>query len=538
MNKIDKTKEELLQELNALKQENATFKVLYEKNITKLNRAEETLTQEQNLLKALMDNIPDYIYFKDIESRFVRISKAHSKAFSLSDPAQAIGKSDFDFFTEEHARPAYETELEIMKTGRPLVNLEEKETWPDGRVTWVSTTKVPLCDITGQIIGTFGISRDITERKLAEETLNHERSLLRTLMDNIPDYIYFKNIENRFVRISKAHSKAFGLSDPAQAIGKTDFDFFTEEHARPAYETELEIMKTGRPLVNLEEKETWPDGRVTWVSTTKVPLCDITGQIIGTFGISRDITERKHAEAILEKTNKELIKLNAEKDKFFSIIAHDLKSPFIGLLSLTELMADSTEEFSAAEFVEHSKSLNEAARNLYKLLGNLLEWAQVQKGSINFTPKVSDLSKMVSQSIDTIYQRALQKRITIINETGNPQKVFADERMIETVLRNLLSNAVKFTRMDGKVIVKSGQPDNDTIEISVADNGVGIPEKDVGRLFKIEEKVSTQGTDGESSTGLGLLLCKEFIEKHGGKIWVESKKNEGSTFYFSLPKAN
>jgi signal transduction histidine kinase len=290
--------------------------------------------------------------------------------------------------------------------------------------------------------------------------------------------------------------------------------------------------------VNLEEKETWPDGRVTWVSTTKVPLCDITGQIIGTFGISRDITERKHAEAILEKTNKELIKLNAEKDKFFSIIAHDLKSPFIGLLSLTELMADSTEEFSAAEFVEHSKSLNEAARNLYKLLGNLLEWAQVQKGSINFTPKVSDLSKMVSQSIDTIYQRALQKRITIINETGNPQKVFADERMIETVLRNLLSNAVKFTRMDGKVIVKSGQPDNDTIEISVADNGVGIPEKDVGRLFKIEEKVSTQGTDGESSTGLGLLLCKEFIEKHGGKIWVESKKNEGSTFYFSLPKAN
>lgn len=251
--------------------------------------------------------------------------------------------------------------------------------------------------------------------------------------------------------------------------------------------------------------------------------------------IIRDISERKQNEENIKNSNEQLIRLNAEKDKFFSIIAHDLKSPFSGFLNLTELMADRAENFSQAEFVENSKALNKAAQTLYKLLDNLLEWAQLQRGAIKFTPQNSDLSRMVSQSVGTIYQRALQKGITIINEVANSQKVFADERMIRTVLRNLLSNAVKFTRKDGKVIVRSAHSDNGTIEISVIDNGVGIPAKDVKRLFRIEEKVGTKGTEGEDSTGLGLLLCKEFVEKNGGKIWVESKENEGSTFSFTLP---
>ncbi|MHB8580146.1 MAG: CHASE domain-containing protein [Ignavibacteriaceae bacterium] len=248
--------------------------------------------------------------------------------------------------------------------------------------------------------------------------------------------------------------------------------------------------------------------------------------------------ERKQAEEKIKKNNKELIKLNAEKDKFFSIIAHDLKSPFSGFLNLTELMADSKEKYSLDEFAAYSKSLNESARHLYKLLENLLEWAQIQKGSISFIPKGFNLSTIVMQNIEIIRQRALQKKITIINEVPAAIIVYADEKMIDTVLRNLLSNAVKFTRADGKVIVKSELSNDDTLTVSVSDNGVGIPEDDLKRLFKIEEKVNSQGTDGELSTGLGLLLCKEFVEKNGGKIWVESKENVGSTFYFTLPKVN
>ena len=200
-------------------------------------------------------------------------------------------------------------------------------------------------------------------------------------------------------------------------------------------------------------------------------------------------------------------------------------------------MSDSSENFTSEEFIENSNLLNEAANNLYKLLENLLEWAQVQRGSINFTPIDADLSKMVLQSIESVNQRALQKRITINNEIVGTQKVLADEKMIGTVLRNLLTNAIKFTRKGGKVILKSERSNNGTIEISVEDNGVGMADKNIKRLFKIEEKVSSQGTDGEASTGLGLLLCKEFIEMHGGNILVDSKEGKGSKFSFTLQKS-
>ena len=249
-----------------------------------------------------------------------------------------------------------------------------------------------------------------------------------------------------------------------------------------------------------------------------------------------DITERRRVEDEIKIQNEKLLKLNAEKDTFLSIIAHDLKSPFQGFLNITELMAKDTEEFSAAEWVQNSKLLNRAAHNVYNLLDNLLEWAKVQRGLIDYSPKDLDLLTLVSESIDSISDRALQKRIAIINEIDNAHKIFADKKMISTVLRNLLSNAVKFTRPGGKVIIKSERSGNGKIDIAVADSGIGISDKNIEKLFKIEEKVGTLGTEGELSTGLGLLLCKEFVEKHGEIIWVESKENEGSIFSFSLPE--
>jgi len=226
---------------------------------------------------------------------------------------------------------------------------------------------------------------------------------------------------------------------------------------------------------------------------------------------------------------------NFEKDKFFSIIAHDLRSPLHGLLGLTEMMANGTEVFTEKEMFEQSKHLYSSVSNLNKLIENLFEWAQIQRGVMSFNPKEFALESVVQRSIDALYQSAAQKSIAIKNEIEEGVNIIADEKMIETVLRNLLSNAVKFTKRGGLVVIKTKNQDNKSIEISVSDNGVGIPDSKLKRLFKVEEKVGSKGTEGELSTGLGLLLCKEFVVKNGGKIWVESELARGSIFTFSLP---
>jgi len=249
---------------------------------------------DSQLLKALLDDFPIHINFKDTNSRFIRISKSQAIAFNLSDPSEAIGKSNFDFFSWEHADQSYKDEQQIMQTGESLVTKEEKETWRDKPDTWVITTKMPLRDEEGRIIGTVGISKDITEQKQVEKVLGEEQNLVHALMDNLPDAIYFKDAKSRFIRINQAYARWFGLGDPTQAIGKSDFDFFPEELSRQYYDDEQDIMRSGQPLVSKEENQTYPDGRVIWVSTTKMPLRDQEGKIIGTFGISRDITAEKH----------------------------------------------------------------------------------------------------------------------------------------------------------------------------------------------------------------------------------------------------
>ncbi|MBN1438321.1 MAG: PAS domain-containing protein [Anaerolineales bacterium] len=315
-----------------------------QKEMAERARADSALARERNLFRTMMDNTPDRIYFKDRKSRFLLINKAQAEKFGLAEPAGAVGKTDFDFFTDEHARQAYDDEQKIIATADPLIGIEEKETWPDGRVTWVSSSKLPFRDRHGNTIGVFGISRDITDYKLGEEAriraatlreanvelerinaaleteiaerkrveklLAHERNLFRAMMDNTTDRIYFKDRGSHFLLINRSLAAHFGIPDPAEAEGKTDFDYFTDEHARQAFTDEQRLVASEEPYIGKEEKETWPDGHATWVSSTKFPLRDLEGRIIGTFGISRDITERKAIELSVLQANEEYEKAN------------------------------------------------------------------------------------------------------------------------------------------------------------------------------------------------------------------------------------
>jgi len=270
-------------------------------------RLYEALEYEQYLMNVLMDNFPDQIYFKDRESRFIRVSRSQTERFGLSDPADAIGKTDFDFFTEEHARPAYEDEQRIIRTGEPLLNLEERETWEDRPDTWVTTTKMPMRDHKGNIFGTFGISRDITERKNTEIQLSADRNLLRTLIDNLPNYVYIKDRQSRFLINNIAHLGLLGARTQEEVIGKSDLDIFPHELASQYYADEQALMASGESVIDKEEAAVdQTTGEKLWVSTTKIPLRDEAGHITGFVGMTYDITDRKRTEVVLRRRGRQL----------------------------------------------------------------------------------------------------------------------------------------------------------------------------------------------------------------------------------------
>src|SRR5262245_22689359 len=216
-------------------------------------RAEEALAQERDLLHTLMDNLPDRIYFKDVQSRFTRISKAVVEQFKLEHPRDAIGLTDRDFFTPEHADATLRDEAAIMESGQPILGKIERETLPDGNITWALTSKLPLRNRQGRIIGNFGISRDITVIKKIEEQLETERNLLRSLIDNLPDYIYVKDTEGRYLLDNIAHRRWLGADTEKEVIGKRVSDFFPEQLVDKFSQDDDRVIHSGHPLLNREE---------------------------------------------------------------------------------------------------------------------------------------------------------------------------------------------------------------------------------------------------------------------------------------------
>lgn len=243
------------------------------------------------------------------------------------------------------------------------------------------------------------------------------------------------------------------------------------------------------------------------------------------------------SKEIIRADAKRLEKLNAEKDKFFSIIAHDLRGPFAGCIGLTEILATSVEHMSNEDIAEYAQTLNETASQINKLLENLLEWARMQMGLVGYSPNDEVFVEMISNTISIYEKAANEKKIQLQLQLPADVRVHADPNMVNSIMRNLLSNAVKFTYPKGNIKVVAQVVENDMISIQVSDNGIGIPEGLKRKLFRLDQKVSRPGTSGEESSGLGLLLCRDFVQKSGGTFSLESKEGQGSTFSFTLPIA-
>jgi PAS domain S-box-containing protein len=666
------------------------------KDITGRKRIEEELALEQFLVNALMDNLPDHIYFKDLKSRFIRINKAHAKFLGLDDPDQAVGKTDFDFFTSEHAQQAFEDEKTIISTGR-VMDAEEKETYLNKADTWVSTIKLPLSDKDGSIIGTFGISRDVTERKRREleNRILHEITQGVTTSDNLDELLKLIHhslekvvyAENCFIALHDQKSGFFSfpyfvdkfdtaplpvylgksctayvlrtakpllltqqifddlvvqnevelvgsnspswigipLPTPSKVIGvlvlqhyekenaysEADVKFLTSIGSQIAFaidrkqaeaalrESERDLNESQKitglgsykldvnsgtwtssqildsifgiddgydksvngwiDLVHPSWRETMSeyltndviknhtrfnkeyiiirknDGTERWVHGQGELLFDSDKKVSYMVGSIMDITQRKLSEEEIKLKNVQLQKTNAEKDIFFSILAHDLRGPLSSFVGATQIISEEIQTMDIEEIKEITLSMKMSAANIYSLLENLLEWSRLKRDGLDFIPVKINVKEKIEACINVLSESARKKRIEITISIPDEVEVFADNHMFDTVIRNLVSNAIKFTHIGGKVSVSAEYKSDHSILVQISDSGIGMTMEMKIKVFLLDGRTSRQGTEGEPSTGLGLLLCKEFIDKHGGKIWVDSEAGKGSVFSFTIP---
>jgi PAS domain S-box-containing protein len=537
-------------------------------DITEHKRAEEALRQEQTLMATLMENVPDAIYFKDATSRFIRANRALSRKFGLNDPAQLIGKSDADFFSVEHAQQALADEREIIRTGRPLLNVEERETWIDGTVSWVLTTKLPLRDAAGRVIGTCGISLDISDRKrveqaLAERTedvsqrnqaladanatlqqqiavrerieqvLDRERDLLRTLIDSLPDYVYAKDAEGRFVIANLGVARQLGFESPNAVIGKSDFELFPHELAARYRADEQEILRSGKGLYSHEGPtvDASKPEKNRWVSTTKVPLRNDLGEITGFVGLGHDITERKRVEEALQKSSQELQERNDELARFTYTASHDLKSPLVTVKAFLGYLEQDTSNQDAEAIKKDRQYIYTAVDKMTRLLDELLDLARV--GRKMNPPEEMPLQVVVKDALDLVAGWIIQKGVEVV-VTKEPIMLCGDRTRLVEVFQNLVDNAIKFMGDQPAPRVEIGvEKAGEENVFFVRDNGIGIDPRYQPKVFGLFEKYDP-GTRG---TGIGLALVKRIVEVHGGKIWVESAGiGKGATFRFTLAK--
>jgi PAS domain S-box-containing protein len=536
------------------------------RDITVRKQAEEALAKEQFLINALMNNLTDHVYFKDLESRFIRNNKAHALSFGLDNPEQVIGKSDFDFFEETAARQAFDDEQVIINTGQPILK-EEKLTRKDRSDAWFSAIKMPLRDNEGKIIGTFGISRDITERKRIEfeSHVIFEITEGITVTSNLDELL--KLIHSSLSKVVYAENFFIALYN--SKTGLFTFPYFVDKVDTTPGPTSMRkscsayVFRTVKPLlltqqifdnlVGQNEVELLGSNAPSWIG---IPL-QTPSKVIGVMvlqhyekenvysesdvkfltSIANQIAisiDRKMTEEEIKLKNELLQSLNAEKDKFFSIIAHDLRGPLSAFVDATQIITEEIQNMSLEEIKDITGSMKTSATNIYSLLENLLEWSRLRRDTMDFVPEKLNLKMKTSACIDVLTESARKKGIVVDINIPDELEILADSHMFETIIRNLVSNAIKFTPSGGNVKVVAGINANQLIEIKISDSGIGMTPELISKLFQINEKTSRPGTEGEPSTGLGLLLCKEFIEKHNGKIWVESEVGKGSTFSFII----
>lgn len=497
------------------------------------------LNKSQIRYKTVIEQINDGIIIYDFKTKkILETNKAYQKMSGYSETE--LKELTFYDLVQANDIPTHVIDYEIKKH-KHLFLKDHAHKRKDETVFDVEVSS-NLVEFDGNELIVV-VVRDISERKQSEAIIRTSEEILRTLFDTMDQGIIYQNSSGIIQNANNAASKILGHS-LHDLLGKkgTSFNWnFIDEDGNtlsieknPIYIATKYNRQITCQTVKVFNKD---ENCYKWISISCVPHLknghESNSAIFITF---TDITDLKNSEEALKKYGEELKHVIATKDKFFSIVAHDLKSPFLGLLGFTSVLCEDFDQFELDQIKKYINSINTATRNLYGLIQNLLEWSRLQTNKLELNITEVDISQIANYAINLFSTNCAKKNIIITNSIPAETFVIGDERILDSVFSNLLSNAIKFSSRNSKILLSSKKINN-AIEVCVEDNGTGMDENRVKELFNMEITTSSKGTEGEIGTGLGLVLCRELIEKINGSIRVESELGKGSKFYFTVPLA-
>ncbi len=486
---------------------------------------------DEELHRKLIERMPDGVYRSTHDGKFLEVNPAMVKMLGYASKEELLAidiPSELYFDPVDRESRVLEERLEEIG----IFRLRKK----DGSGIWVEDHGWYNTDDKGNITTHEGILRDVSERVMAEEALKKTELEFRTLFESAHDAIFIVNNEI-FVECNLMTLTSFGCEKKEDIINHAPWEF------SPPFQPDGSDSKEKAKIYMQAAAEGTPQ-RFYWkhcrkdhslfdaeVSLNRVAFRnDFYLQ-----AIVRDTTEQKQSEREINRMNQELRELNATKDRFFSLIAHDLRSPFNALLGLAQMISDPDEHLSLEDSRKLGGKIHSMLLNQYNFLQNLLGWSRMQQGRVEFHPEKTNISLVAMNVIDLLSGNLLQKKIEITNNINDDTFILADSDMLSSILLNIISNAIKFTPKYGKIVVDVNQTEDQT-EILVSDTGIGISQEDCDKLFRLDTIFTKKGTEGEKGSGLGILLCKEMVKKHGGTLEINSVINAGTTVKIGFPK--
>ncbi len=498
-----------------------------EKDIAERKQIEETLAKERNLLRTLIDNLPDLVYVKDTESRYVLSNPAHMAFLGVASLEAVIGKTLLDFYPAELAENFRADDQTVMQFGQPLISREEQAVVPwTGQAVWNLTTKVPLRDDSGKIIGLLGISRDITKRKQAEEEVARRKQFFESLFVNSPVAIVTLDPNQLITSCNPAFEKLFGYTQD-QVIGCELDALVTSPETRAEANAYTQQVTQGG-MVHGVGRRRRKDGTLVDVEIFGVPVI-VAGQQVGVLGIYHDITDLVQAREQAEAADR-------AKSAFLAAMSHEIRTPLNGVIGMTGLLLDTPLNAQQRQFAE---TIRFSGENLLTIINDILDFSKIEAGRMELEMTDFDLRQVV-ESIGALFaERAYQKGLELIAsvDPNVPMALRGDPFRLGQVLTNLVGNALKFTeRGEVTVNVKLIEVDDQrvTMRFAVRDTGIGISPEQQARLFKPFSQADTSTTRRYGGTGLGLAISQRLIEIMGGHIAIDSQAGQGSTFWFTV----